>query len=499
MSPGSSCRLSPARGLVASLVIALSAAACDWDNDSDDTDHGVLSLPAESFDYQVDLPFYYEVNTNLQGPFQNSALDNDNTPEDNPVTNAGATLGRVLFYDTRLSSTGEISCAQACHLQEFGFSDPEVFSIGVDGTTPRNSMGLANARFYLQTQDVLPLPVNVEPRGAFFWDERAESLEEQVLEPFESEIEMGMTLEAVVDIVSSQAFYPPLFEAAFGDPEVTEERIAKALAQFVRSIVSLDSRYDVGRQALAVLQGEPESGVGEGLLGPGLEDFPTFTEQENLGKRLFNVPRQTPQGLLGPCGGCHLSDAMVSANTGAVNNGVHKIESEEARALITQVINDWRLPPNEVGEDGFTNAERYQEAVDRLYAWMDDDPNGDLGDLGVGGSMDRETSDPWGIAQRIGAMKAPSLRNIVETAPYMHDGRFATLEEVLDHYSDGVIDNPHPSLHLTFRGQPFEIQGDFRSYNFTDEEKAALIAFLHTLSDPVVLTDEKWSDPFIRD
>lgn len=190
---------------------------------------------------------------------------------------------------------------------------------------------------------------------------------------------------------------------------------------------------------------------------------------------------------------------MVSANTGAVNNGAHKIESEEARALIAQVIDDWRLPPDQIGEDGLTNAERYQQAVDRLYAWMGDDPNGDLGDLGVGGSMDRETSDPWGIAQRIGAMKAPSLRNIAETAPYMHDGRFATLDDVVDHYSEDVIDNPHPSLHLTFRGQPFEIRGELRSYNFTAEEKAALVAFLHTLSDPSVLTDEKWSDPFIRE
>ena len=133
-------------------------------------------------------------------------------------------MGRVLFYDKKLSANGTIACA-SCHKQDKGFSDDAILSVGFDGgLTGRHSMTLINARFY--------------QRGRFFWDERAATLEEQVLMPFEDPVEMGMTLEEVVQMVQEQPYYPVLFENAFGSQEITSDKIAKALAQFVRSIVS---------------------------------------------------------------------------------------------------------------------------------------------------------------------------------------------------------------------------------------------------------------------
>src|SRR6185295_14903648 len=160
------------------------------------------------------------------------ALNQDNTPQNNPVTDAGATLGRVLFYDKRLSTNGTVSCS-SCHQPQHGFSDPRKFSVGFNGgLTGRNSMGLNNARYYA--------------RGHFFWDERAATLEDQVLQPIQNSVEMGMTLPALVTRLSAEPFYTNLFANAFGTPVVDTNRISRALAQFVRSMVSTRSKYDAG-------------------------------------------------------------------------------------------------------------------------------------------------------------------------------------------------------------------------------------------------------------
>ena len=128
---------------------------------------------------------------------QSAAIDHDNTPTDNPITNEGATLGRVLFYDTNLSANGSVSCG-SCHNQSVGFSDERQLSLGFDGgETRRHSMSLSNAMFY-------------QP-GKFFWDERAATLEEQVLGPIQDAVEMGLTLEELVDVVDEQEYYDPLF------------------------------------------------------------------------------------------------------------------------------------------------------------------------------------------------------------------------------------------------------------------------------------------------
>ena len=179
--------------------------------------------PYEYTDADLTLPAHFTAD----GPDGIAATDN--TPYDNPATDDGATLGRVLFYDTRLSANDSVSCA-SCHLQRHGFSDPRRFSVGFDGrSTRRHAMSLTNARYYA--------------RGRFFWDERAETLEAQVLVPIEDPIEMGLPLEALEEKLRAAPYYPPLFERAFGSRAITADRIARALAQFVRALASLGHRH----------------------------------------------------------------------------------------------------------------------------------------------------------------------------------------------------------------------------------------------------------------
>ena len=180
---------------------------------------GVPNLPTTKFNYaNPDLPAHF---TDPNHPLGN-VVDTDNTPASNPITDAGATLGRVLFYDPRLSSDTFFSCA-FCHSQSIAFADFGQTSSGVGGSTPRHSMGLANANYY--------------KRGKFFWDERSATLEEQVLEPIISPIELGSTLPDVVAKLIDTDFYPDLFNDAFGSEEISSHEIALALAQFIRSIL----------------------------------------------------------------------------------------------------------------------------------------------------------------------------------------------------------------------------------------------------------------------
>ena len=356
-----------------------------------------LNLPETPFDYEsINLPSHFTNNVPRQ-MLPTSINGLDNTPSDNPITDDGATLGRVIFYDTKLSANGTISCA-SCHEQAKGFSDDDVLSMGFDGgMTARHSMTLINARFY--------------QRGRFFWDERASTLEEQVLMPFQDPVEMGMTLDEVVSTIESQSYYPELFEKAFGSEEVNTDRISKALAQFVRSIVSYSTKYDEGRASSN---------------SPG-GNFANFTDEENLGKNLFFQPIRNGGGA---CFGCHTTEAFVSANPGPQNNGLD--------ALTT--------------------------------------------DYGAGEVFNNPIFE--------GRFKTSSLRNIELTAPYMHDGRFATLEEVVEHYNSGIQN--HPTLSQALKdnnGNPIRL-------NFTESEKAALVAFLKTLTDDSVAQEEKWSNPF---
>jgi cytochrome c peroxidase len=324
---------------------------------------------------------------------QNPIPAQDNTPVGNPTTDTGAELGRVLFYDKRLSINQTISCS-SCHQQAHGFSDPHPFSVGfAGGLTDRNSMGLAHARWY--------------QRRSFFWDERAATLEIQVLQPIQNSVEMGMTLPALETRLNAEPYYTDLFNRVFGTPVVTSDRISRALAQFVRSIVSVQSKYDVGAAS----------------------GFTNFTAEENQGRQIFNTPTQ------GNCAACHGTDNFVPGGGPANNNGIEN------------------------------------PSVDR----------------GIGAITGLTTDD--------GKFKVPSLRNIEPTAPFMHDGRFNTLEQVVEFYNSGVA--AHPNLSPPLRNPPGQgPPGSPRRLNLTVAQKAALVAFMKTLTDPNLATNPKYSDPF---
>lgn len=378
--------------LTAAFTIMLAASCKKNDNDGGTTPTpadplAALNLPATPFNYASPvLPPYY-LAPNIAGT--------DNTPANNGVTDWGATLGRVIFYDKSLSLNNTVACA-SCHKQELSFTDNVALSVGFNGQhTGRNSMSLANARYY--------------QNGRFFWDQRANSLETQVLMPIQDSKEMGMVLPDVIGRLQSKAHYPTLFKNAFGDTSITTDRVSKALAQFVRAMVSTNSKFDVGRSSIT----PPANPVNT--------PYPNFTAEENLGKQLFFGP-------LTACATCHGTEAFIAP--GDRNNGIEN-------------------PSVDLGVGGFT-----------------------------------------GNAVQNGNFKVPSLKNVELTAPYMHDGRFTTLEQVIEHYNSGV--NAHPNLAPQLKNP----DGSVKRLNLTATEKAALVAFLKTLTDRNITTDVKFSNPF---
>lgn len=307
------------------------------------------------------------------------------------------TLGRVLFYDTKLSVDGTISCA-SCHHQELAFSDNKAVSDGPNGRlTKRNSIALGTFESFASHYGGLPTSA---PK--FFWDERASSIREQLEQTIMNPDEMGMDLDELEVVLNDEPHYQVLFNKAFGSAEITSDNVISALASFVNSLSTKNSKFDEGhRQDMEI-------------------DFFNYTEQENLGKRIFNKN----------CNSCHGS----------------ALTAERGFPLTAQ--NGIAIDENDLGVAIHTG-----RAVDR------------------------------------GVFKVPSLRNIALTAPYMHDGRFATLEDVVEHYNSGIED--HPNLH------EFLKEGDAAiNMNLADTEKEALIAFLNTLTDDSIVEDVRWSDPF---
>lgn len=339
-------------------------------------------LPAISYNYE-------DKNLELPYRFQNTSYDR--TPDDNRTTDAGATLGRVLFYDKRLSVTNTVACA-SCHQQELGFTIPERFATGVLGVPMRrNPLALSNVRFTGQ--------------GAWFWDMRASSLEELVLTPIQTAEEMGSTLQWVESKLAATEFYPPLFDAAFGSPQITSKRIGKAIAQFLQALLSYQSKFN--QVYTPMHNGFPI-------------DTSLLTAQELRGAEIFSG--------VGRCSSCH--DPFMLVNFWQANNGLDLILTDPG------------------SQNGIFNR----------------------GDMGV--------------------FRAPSLNNIAVSGPYMHDGRFATLREVIDHYDHGVQGSPGLDMILT------DMERVPQRLNLSDEDKEALEAFLNTFTDTEFLHNPKFSDPF---
>ena len=306
------------------------------------------------------------------------------------VTDAGATLGRVLFYDKILSRTNQVSCG-SCHLQEHSFADTKVFSEGIkDQVLTRNTPSISN----------------VYDDFFYFWDGRVETLDELSLKPVRNHREMGLDdPDFLIAKIEKASYYPALFKQAFGTEEVTETRIADAMAQFMSSMISANSKFD------EVMAGNA-----------------TFTGLEQQGQAIFFGE--------GRCYQCHLGQDLNER--GGFGGG-------------------WGDPVANIGLD--VNYE---------------DPG--LGEF-----------DP----EREGEFKIPTLRNIAVTAPYMHDGRFATLEEVVNHYNKNI--QPHENL--AFELRDWNTDGPARM-GLDEVEVQSLVAFLKTMTDQEFLAAERFSDPF---
>jgi cytochrome c peroxidase len=225
-----------------------------------------------------------------------------NNSQGSLITDAGATLGRVLFYDKKLSSNNTISCS-SCHMQSKAFSDGAIASQGVNGTTGRHSMRLINVRFANERK--------------FFWDERAINLETQTTMPIKDHGEMGfsgqngdLSFSDLIVKLTAVGYYRELFKFVYGSEEITEVKIQNALSQFIKSIQSFDSKYDVGR-ALAPNEAQP---------------FTNFTAEENQGKNLFLTPPifdtngfRTGGGV--GCNGCHNAPEF-DIDPNSLSNGI---------------------------------------------------------------------------------------------------------------------------------------------------------------------------------
>jgi cytochrome c peroxidase len=303
-------------------------------------------------------------------------------PDDNPMTVEGVALGRKLFYDKQLSDDNTQACA-TCHQTEVSYADSNRFSTGIDGSIgDRNAMAVINLGYSF----------------SLFWDGRSATLEAQALEPVKNPIEMNTTWPQVLDKLNADEDYRSMFKFAFGVDVIDSFDVAKAIAQFERTMISGNSRFDKSQRGEIA-----------------------FTDSERRGQVLFFTERAD-------CFHCHGTSLFM----GFVyeNNGVQQV----------------------------------------------------LTDDGLGGVT--------GVSFDIAKFKPPTLRNIEFTAPYMHDGQFNTLEEVIEFYNTGVNQSSPNISPLMLKANRFE-----GKLNLTDQEKADLLAFLLTLSDPDFLNNPDFMEP----
>ncbi len=301
-------------------------------------------------------------------------------PMDNPTTITGVELGRKLFYDKMLSNDFTISCA-SCHKQQNAFDDPRPFSQGTNFEFgDRNAMAIINQAW----------------ATSFFWDGRQSTLEAQAHDPVTNPIEMANTWPVVINRLQNHNEYPDLFFKAFNTATIDSILVFKAIAQFERTLISYNSRFD--------------KYYFEG-------DETQLTAQEVNGMDVFFGA--------GKCNNCH-TDPLMTDNAFR-NNGLDLMPVDSGRAKFTQDINDF------------------------------------------------------------GKFKVPTLRNIELTGPYMHDSRFTTLEETIEHYSSAVISSsPNLDEHMVEFGT---------GLNLTSEQKEDLVAFLKSLTDESFINNPEFSDP----
>ncbi len=313
-------------------------------------------------------------------------------PTDNPLTEEGILLGRMLFYDPIMSKDSSISCA-SCHKQEFAFTDGAKTSKGIRGQIlSRNSMPLYNLMW----------------NKRFFWDGRATSLKEQVLIPIQAHNEMDMNLYDLVQILKASPRYAPMFKKAFGDEGIKPATISKALEQFLVSMVSFNAPIDQLKFRTDTLN--------------------VISASALRGLKLFLQPIE--QGGA-DCFHCH-SNLPFYGNTSfsgsLVNNGLDEVFSDKGLGSVS------------------------------------------------------------GLESDNGKFKIPSLRNVEVSAPYMHDGRFDNLEEVMDFYGSGIKLNS-PNLDINILSHNAQL-------NLSAQQKADIIEFLKTLTDQSFLTNPKFKSPF---
>ena len=324
-------------------------------------------------------------------------------PAESALTEEGVALGRFLFYEERLSGDNSMSCG-SCHAPSLAFSDGLALSPGIDGV--------------VGTRSAMPL-FNLGYSNHFFWDGRAGSLEAQAMEPVPNPVEMHEEWPEAVAKLQADPAYPPLFGAAFGTEQITPALVTRALAQFMRTLISGNSKFDRVRRG---------------------EDI--FSSQEALGLLLFSQEGGPENEQIPLPGG-----GFVTGQGGADCFHCHGMDA----GLFT--------------DDQFHNNA------------LDPEPFTDMGRGGVTGNIHDN-----------GKFKVPSLRNIMLTAPYMHDGRFATIDEVIEHYNAGG----HPSTTV----DPFMKFTDPEiTMELTPQKKEQIKAFLHTLTDHVFINDPRHQDP----
>jgi cytochrome c peroxidase len=307
-----------------------------------------------------------------------------------------ATLGRVLFYDEKLSKNNKVSCA-SCHTQADAFADKVAFSDGFEGVkTKRNAFALGTVPNFEASYG------GFGGQSHLFWDERAVTIEQQCEMTITDPIEMGMDLGDLTEKLKQEEYYRILFRKAFKTDEIQQHLVLAALGQFIRSFNTTETKFDEGMNNTMDFTA----------------NFSNFTAQENSGKALFSAN----------CESCHGGTQFLS-NVTTANNGLEAVYTDKGIGEITNISAD------------------------------------------------------------NGVFKVPLLRNVALTAPYMHDGRFTTLGEVMDHYSNNVVN--HTNLHFNLKSGSSP-----RRMNFSEAEKQALIAFLNTFTDNEFTTDIRFSNPF---